>query len=203
MPSPKRKRNDTPESALRVVTQKLSNRGNYPQSVAVLRTLSKSFLPLVNQSKLKEVQNRKNRAASLIARARYLKTLRPANLTRNNLELLQYVNQMTRGNRTVAYKRNLGTNGLQKHFGARSYNSYRNMLENLRREPAPMFETWPRNPRVNERIAMSPFFPRPVNYYKSTGKRTSGRNNRTLYPAEKEYAAARFIANFWKKHRAT
>lgn len=197
MPSPNK--NGTPERALRVVTQRLNN----PQSLAVLRTLSKSFLPLVNQSKLKEIQNRKNRAASLIARSRYLKTLPPANLTRNNLELLQYVNQITRGNRAVAYKRNLASNGLMQHFGARNFTSYRNMLRNLGRYPAPMFEVWPKNPRVNERIIMSRFFPRPVNYYKSTGRRTSGRNNRALNPGLKEYAAARFIANFWKKRRAT
>lgn len=170
MPSPKR--NGTPERALGIAGNRLTEKG-YLVPAAILAQVSKWIRSSVNQQKLKEVQNRKNRASSLIARSRYLKTVPVANLTRNNRELLQYVNHLTRVNRGKAFSKNVNFNGLERYYHPVQLPSYQPSNYYLNR--ARMLRMVPNDPHVNAPRAYQPIVPAPGHYYKSTGKRTSGK----------------------------
>lgn len=194
MPSPTK-------NALQVMVSHLNKRGNHPKTLAVMRAVSKNFGPLINQRKLKAVQNRKNRATSLIARARYLKTLPVENLTRNNLELLQYVNFMTLVNRRKAYNKNRGFNELELVLPTILASRY-----DPRHYTTGMFNVANFNGRLPTSINQPRYVTsRPAssgNYYKSTGRRTSVRSprryNSMMYPRN---TAANIITRILKKRR--
>lgn len=221
--SPNGNNNGRAENALTVLAQQAGNmfpQGINARTLETLRRVSKRTRSAVNASKLKNVQNRKNRAARLIARARYLKTLPPDNLTRNNLELMQYVNQMTHSNRARAYSKGIHYEGLAPAPGTRRFPSYqasRSFIGNIRGSmwnisplyylnPNGSFRNLRKNPMtINEPRSLTFITKDPrYSYYKSSGRRPPSyyKNNKVKFAYTRPRNENNENTREWLRNRA-